>query len=273
MTIKQKVQIDSFLRGSKGMLTFRLILSRLCGIMLMFYVISVIYLLVIDTSFIGELRLYDNRYTAMFVCFFAVIIGFVLFMLTVKSVLNYKFSLFSIIDNCKTESIDVNTLIKYSTLRISVIFLKLIYFAVCMMPCALLSLTIFFFMKNGVSVAVLTVLTVCNAVLFFSGLFHCVCMIQKFGLCDYYFAENKNESVTAIIKMSSYLMNGRCEKTAVYKTRHFIFKLLGLFLPVLNVRETAKEILIMTNKIIPYVQSSAHTEKSVVFYVGKTVTS
>lgn len=273
MNTYKKIQIDSFLRRQQGKLTISLVLSRIFRCIFLLYVAFSIYLLVVDTTFITEIKLYENDYISLFVCGFAVIVGFVLLLLTFKMKINYIIRLLSVVDNYKTQNINVNSLFKYIFLKFSVKILKIFHIAVFIGPSLFVSVVAYDFLKNGVVVSIISVLIACDVLLFLSGLFNSFCIIQKYSMCDFCFVENQQESVVSIINSSSYLMDGRCEKTAKHKIRRFVFILFGFFVPVFSVREDLRLLIIMTDKIIPYVNAYTHTEKSVVFYVGKSIIS
>lgn len=269
MNTNQRESLKYCLKRKTFKLSMRIVLSRMCSMIFLLYCFSVFHLLIYDTTFIVEIGLYENKVTAAFICFSAVLLGFILLLLAVWLNHKSKLCIYSVIDSVKITDFDVNYVLKLLIFKCTVAVIKISYWLMGVLPSALLTLLCFKLLTDGISIAMLVILSICDIILLINGLITSVILLQKLSLADICFAENKSMSIRQILKESEYLTDGKCCKMAKYKTTHVLFRILGRVIPYFSVRETAAEIFIATDKIIPHAHKKAHTEKAVVFYIGK----
>lgn len=269
MNTYQKETLHLCLKNNITKLSFQIILSRLLNLIFIFYFFFVFYLLVFDTSYIVSINLYENNYIAIAVCVLATIIGMLIFVASQWNSFLAKIKLYSTFEKIDIPKFSFSLIFKRFIIRTIIAFLKTGTIIMFLFPSAVLFLSIIKMLNDGLSVYVLTVVFIGCVFLAFLCLFSSVCINQRYLMCDYCLCVNRKLSVIKIIKMSAYLMNGRCGKVVKYNSAHLMASVFGLIIPLFTVIQNSSVFIIATDKIIPYVQRYAHTEKPLVFYFNK----
>lgn len=246
--------------------SFLVAVSEYLSLLLMLLsVLSSVYLLVFDTSLLDKLGIFSNVYIHISVCLFAVIENIALLFIYVYSRLYSKYY-FTFRKQIRFRFV---VLSKALALYFSLALRKMILFVLFSLPSAAFLFCIFYLSVNGISLYLLYILSAGLLLLFVSSLLAYFSYIQKYYLSDILICENNHNSIKHIISDSAQLMNGKCLKLFLLKTLNLPKRAVSLFiLPALYFLPVCKSLetdfaLIKEN---PYMQGSAHTEKSVVFY-------
>ena len=116
--------VKSLLKGNMFSLTVKCCVSKLSCCVFMLYCVSSLYLLIFDTSFIADIRLFENKLIAMTVCAVTVIIGFLLLLNALWQRYRYKTGVFSVCERVEIQEFSFSSAIKYLSLRAAVNLLK-----------------------------------------------------------------------------------------------------------------------------------------------------
>lgn len=269
MNTYNKETLRLCLKNNINNLSLQIILSRILNIIFVLYCFFILYFLIFDTTYIVSIKLYDNKYISVTVCLLSSVIGLLIFIVSQWNGFLAKIKLYSKFENIDIPKFSFYFIAKRLIIKISTLFLKMIIFAVLMIPSGILFVLMIKSLTLGVSIYVFCVIGSGFIFMFALGFFNSFCLCQRYSMCDYCMIENKYLTVGKIIKMSVYLMNGKSEKVAKYKLLHLIPTILGFVFPFFTVVQSSAAFIISTDKIIPYVQKNAHTEKPLVFYFNK----
>lgn len=230
--------------------------------------LSCVYLLVINTEFLGGIGLFNNQYFYAAGCVFAVIENIILFMLHIYIKLK-KDVYFYFIDESVDMHIPVGDVCKACCVYILKAVKKILYFLLYFCPFAVVSALIFSFLKHGISYFLLISFSVCDFILLIAGVYAYTVYIQKYELLPFVLIKYQDKRITDVFSLSAKLMNGKCKNLLRLKLHNLPKKLLCLFiipavyyLPFCKTVETD----FVLSKEKPYMRRKAHTEKPVVFY-------
>ena len=230
--------------------------------------ICCIYLLVIDTDFLGCYGVFDNQIIFIAICASAVAINIVLVMLHIYLKLR-KDVYFYYYDGTENLSISVNTVCKAFCIYALKFIKKILYLMFFICPFVAVSFLIISLLQQGTSMLSLILFTVFDIFLFFIGIYSYMVYIQKNHLLPLVLVENQEKSIREIFKLSAVKMNGICKDLLRLKISNFPKKLLCLFvLPCIYYLPycCAIESDFILQKEKPYMRRRAYTEKPIIFY-------
>ena len=263
-----KEYIRSLLKGNVSTLVFRYYMAKFSELLFILYCMSSFYLLVFDTSFIAQRRLFDNQFVAVAVCLSVVIVGFVLLLFSLWQVFRYKTGICGVCENVENLRFSFNSATKYLLLKMSVSILKTVKLVFYMLPFLSLSGLIYLFLTQGIDSIILITALLCDVILFINGILSYFYVCQKFMLIEYCFAEYQGKPIIEIVRKSAEVSDGKLRKCALMKTKRLIYRLIGIIIPVFLIKENVLEFIFLTEKIIPHNAKKRYAEKSVVFYFG-----
>ncbi len=227
-----------------------------------------VYLLVIDTEFLGRYCVFENQIVFIAACAFAVSVNIVLLLLYIYFKLK-KDVYFYYYDETENIRISVNTVCKafcvYTLKIIKKVFLLMFFTA----PFTAVSVYVFYFIKSGISQLSLIVFIFVAIFLLLLGRYSYMIFIQKYDLLPLVLVENQEKSINEIFILSAIKMNGICKDFLKLKISNFpkkVFCLLILpgiyYLPFCRAAEAD----FVLQKEKPYMRRRAYTEKPIVFY-------
>ena len=260
--------IMSLVKGNMLSLVCKYYISKLSGIIFVLYCMSSFYLLIFDTSFIAERRLFDNQLVAASVCLSVIVIGFILLLLSLWQGFRYKISICAVCENVRIQKFSFSAALKYLFLRLTVNIIKAVKFSFFIMPFILMSFFMYLLITKGIAVSLLIVMSLCDILFLINGLYCYHIVRQNFTLIDYCFSEYYDKPITEMLNKSAKISDGKLKKLAHMRTKRSIYRLIGLLLPIFIIKENVSEYIFLTDKIIPYIAKKRYTEKSVVFYFG-----
>lgn len=225
-----------------------------------------IYLLIIDTTFLGNLGIFENQYVHAAVCAFAVIENMILFMLHIYTKIRKDCYFYFIDENFK---ISINTVYKAIVVYSLKAAKKIISFILFNFPFTAVFVLIINLLQQGISYFSLITFSVCDIVLLIAGLYSYSVYIQKYQLLPFVLIQNQDESIRNIFSLSAKLMNGKCKILLKLKISNLPKKLLCLFvIPLFYYLPYCKavEADFVLQKEKPHMRRKAYTEKPIVFY-------
>lgn len=225
-----------------------------------------LYLLIINTDFLGSLGVFENQYIHAMICAFAVIENFTLLMFHIylklrKDVYFYLFD----------EKIRISASIVFKAFNIYTLktIKKIFLFFTFTFPFTVVAVLMFFLLQNGISYLTLITFSACDAVLLIVGLYTFAVYIQKYQLLPFVLIQNRNENIREIFALSAKKMNGMCKNLMILKIRNLPKNLLCIliipsfyYLPYCRAVESD----FVLEKEKPYMRRKAYTEKPIVFY-------
>ena len=215
-----------------------------------------IWLLIVDTSFLGNLKIFNSNYSIGIICALAVIVNVTLYFVALAVKLKCECYIADI-----SLKITLDMLIKYATMQFVVAIRKIVAFVMFILPFILFSFITDKIVKSGITSFVFFVLISSYTLLFTSAIISYFLYIQKYSALTLMFVHFPEDSIKSIFRHSEQITDGKCDALLCMKIYN-IPKKLTIFLPIAKVMELK---LITENKK-PYVHSESHTEKSVVFY-------
>lgn len=252
----------NFLRGF-------FVISAKHGSFLLFILSSFLclYFLVFDTSVLSSFGVFANIYIHSALCAFAVIENLTLFLIYIGAKL--KCDCFFFFE--KRKSFSFSLMIKAAVLYFIIGIKKLFSFCFFILPTISVMYVLFKSIQSGMSYILLAISILCGIILFISGIYSYSVYLQKFAAAAFVFSEYPEAKIKAVIYRSAELMNGKCRKLFFLKILNLpkrIFSILLLpavyYLPYCKAVESD----FILQKEIPYMRKRAHTEKTVVFYLG-----
>lgn len=238
---------------------FIFILSSLCCL----------YLLIVNTDFLGDLGVFNNQYIHAAVCAFAVIENIILLMLHIYLKLRKDLYFYFICENISDLRISIRTL--YTALSIYALktVKKIISFIFFSFPFMAVLILLINLLQQGISHLVLLIFSVCDTILMVAGLYSYAVYVQKYQLATFSLIKNQDKNVREHFAFSAKLMNGKCKNLLKLKIINLPKKLLCLFiipafyyLPYCKITEA--DYILQKEK--PYMRRKAYTEKPIVFY-------
>ncbi len=222
-------------------------------------VFSCIWLLVVDTSFLGQLNIFNSYYSLGIVCALSVLVNVTLYFVYIAIKLKSE----SYIADIRLK-ITLDMLIKYATMNFIFVIKKIVAFTMFISPFILFSFITDKIVNSGITLVTFIVLVSSCILLLFSGIVSFFLFIQKYSALPLMFVCFPEDSIKTVFMHSEHITEGKCGDLLRMKIYN-IPKKLTIFCPVAKVMELA---LITKNKK-PYVTDNAHTEKSVVFYFDR----
>lgn len=225
-----------------------------------------LYFLIIDTSFLGNLGVFDNQYIHATVCAFTVIENIVLLIFHIYIKLR-KDIFFYFVDN--SAKISIVTVFKAVSIYTFKFVKKILSFVFFNFPFISVFAVTINMLQQGMSNYVFITFSVCDFVLLIVGLYSYAVYIQKYKLLPFVLIENQDENIRDIFLSSAKLMNGKCRRLLKLKIINFPKKLLCLFVfPALYYFPYCKtvEADYVVQKEKPYMRRESYTEKPIVFY-------
>ena len=219
-------------------------------------VFSCIWLLIVDTSFLGQLNIFNSYFSLGIVCALSVLVNVTLYFVYTA----VKIKSESYIADIRLK-ISLDMLIKYANMNFMSVIKKIVAFTMFITPFLLFSLITDKIISFGISSVAIIILISSCVLLLFSGIVSNFLYIQKYSALSLMFVYFPEDSIKAIFKHSEGITEGKSGDLLIMKIYN-IPKKLTIFQSVAKVMELN---LIAENKK-PYVTDNAHTEKSVVFY-------
>ncbi len=167
--------------------------------------------------------------------------------------------------------VSLKLLLKFIILNIVCIVRKIINFILFLFPALVFTSFIYSLNKNSAPTNIVILLLTADVLIFFAGLISFFVYIKKYHLASLVILEDDALKLKDIFTLSAKKMNGKCFKFFLFKMYNLPKRLLSLlifpaiyFLPYCEFSEFN----FITEK--PYLTKKSNTEKSVVFYLGKT---
>lgn len=228
-----------------------------------------VYFLLIDTSFLAEIGVFNNQYALAGVCAFAIAENIFLLLFSVYVKLRKDCYFYSLYENNIKKNISVVSVIKAFYVFAIKSLKKITALILFLLPFTVVSAGIIFLLKKGISHSILSCLIICAFSLLSVGLYSYAVYVQKFYLVTFVFLKNKNTRIKEIFELSEKMMNNKCKKILKLKIINLPKKLLCLlvipaiyYLPYCKVIET--DFSLQNEK--PHMRRKSYAEKPIVFY-------
>lgn len=227
-----------------------------------------VWFLIVDTSLLASIGIFDNIFLHISVCAFAVMENLILFSVFLYSKLKADAYFYKLVCPCNF-TLNLKTVVKYFSVFLAEKICKISAFVMFFLPCGVVFHLAVKMLETGVSKAIFAILVSCFCILLSLSVYSYSVFICKYGMLTFAVLSDADLSVTEIFRISQKLTNGKCKRLYKLKISNLPRYLLCLFIfPAVYCLPYCKMIkneLLMEDKK-PYVPKKAHTEKSIVFY-------